>query len=132
MSFLDRFKIQPRYKSPDPDIRAAAVQELGAGEEDAAILAAVAREDGDARVRRAALERIDDVEVLAGAAATDVDEGVRAGVVARLLTVATGPDATRAERALAGSDGSEAARGHRDRVAAGAGARAGRADGSRI
>ena len=28
MSFLDRFKIQPKHKSPDPDVRVASVQEL--------------------------------------------------------------------------------------------------------
>jgi hypothetical protein len=101
MSFLDRFKIQPRYKSPDPDTRAAAVQELGDADEDAAILLELAREDEDARVRRAALDRIDDVDVLAAAAGNDPDEGIRAQAIARLLAVAVGPDAGRAERALA-------------------------------
>ena len=28
MSFLDRFKIQPKHKSPDPEIRLASVPEL--------------------------------------------------------------------------------------------------------
>ena len=57
MSFLDRFKIQPKHKSADPDVRIAGVAELGATEEDAAALVALAREDVDARVRRAAAAR---------------------------------------------------------------------------
>jgi hypothetical protein len=61
MSFLDRFKIQPKHKSPDPDVRVAFVHELPAGppsEEDAAVLVALAREDAEARVRRAASTRM--------------------------------------------------------------------------
>ena len=50
MSFLDRFKIQPKHKSADPEIRIAGVAELGASEEDAAALVALAREDSEARV----------------------------------------------------------------------------------
>ena len=53
MSFLDRFKIQPKHKSTDPEVRLAAVpSELGVrDEEDAAVLVALAREDADARVQ---------------------------------------------------------------------------------
>ena len=72
MSFLDRFKIQPKYKSADADVRAQAVAELGAGpltDDDRAILVALANEDPDPRVRRAAAARIEDVAVLASIAA---------------------------------------------------------------
>ena len=64
MSFLDRFKIQPKHKSTDPEVRVAGRRRAAAGplsEEDAAVLLALAREDVDARVRRAAIARIDDV-----------------------------------------------------------------------
>src|SRR5260221_4676515 len=91
MSFLDRFKIQPKYKSPDPDVRLAAVQELGAGpltDEDAGVLVALAREDVDARVRRAAAAHIDDVGVLAAVANSDADAGIREEVLGRLAGVA--------------------------------------------
>jgi uncharacterized protein DUF349 len=91
MSFLDRFKIQPKYKSPDPDVRLAAVHELGAGplgEEDAAVLVAMATEDGDARVRRAAGARVDDVGVLAAIAGGDADAAIREEVLGRLADVA--------------------------------------------
>jgi hypothetical protein len=103
MSFLDRFKIQPKYKSADPEIRAAAVAEFGPGplgEEDAAALLALAREDTDARVRRAAIARIGDVGVLAGIAGADADAGIRDEVVARLAGIAGGDDASAALQAL--------------------------------
>src|SRR5215831_858926 len=91
MSFLDRFKIQPKYKSADPEVRLAAVREFNegaaTGEERAAIVA-LAREDADVRVRRAAGGRIDDVEVLAGLAGADADEGLRGEIVERLAGVA--------------------------------------------
>src|SRR5258708_5108071 len=100
MSFLDRFKIQPKYKSPDPEIRAASVQELGAGEEDAAVLVALAREDDDARVRRAAAARIADVEALAAIAGSDPDAGIRGEVLDRLAGIALSGDSA-ASAALA-------------------------------
>src|SRR5215831_9992105 len=87
MSFLDRFKIQPKYKSTDPDIRLAAVREFGDGpvtDEDRAAIVALAREDADPRVRRAAAGRIEDVVVLAAIASGDADEGIRAEVMERL------------------------------------------------
>jgi hypothetical protein len=102
MSFLDRFKIQPKYKSADADVRASSVQELGEGEEDAAVLLALAREDTEPRVRRAAISRIEDVEVLAGIAASDPDPSLRDEILARLGDIAVGGEsAERAGRALA-------------------------------
>src|SRR5260221_1631922 len=106
MSFLDRFKIQPRHKSPDPDVRLASVQELGAGgpgplgDEDAGILLALAREDTDARVRRAAAARIDDAGVLAAIAGADADEGIREEVLGRLAGIAASGDPGGAAQAL--------------------------------
>src|SRR5436190_478365 len=103
MSFLDRFKIQPKHKSPDPEVRIAYVQELppGApGEEDAAALVALAREDSDPRVRRAALARIDDVAVLAGMAGSDADSGIREEITGRLAGIAASDSAERAPLAL--------------------------------
>src|SRR5262245_56832804 len=91
MSFLDRFKIQPKYKSTDPEVRLAAVREFGAGpgtHDDRAAMAALAREDAAARVRRAAAGRIEDVGVLAAIASGDADEGIRVEVLERLAAVA--------------------------------------------
>ena len=100
MSFLDRFKIQPKHKSADPDVRIAGVAELGATEEDAAALVALAREDVDARVRRAAAARVEDVGVLAGMAAGDQDANLREELLGRLAAIAGGSDEPAAARAL--------------------------------
>jgi hypothetical protein len=75
MGILEKLRPQPRWKHADPAVRAAAVYELGADETDA--LRALAREDADPRVRRAAVNRIDDLSVLADVARTDPDEDVR-------------------------------------------------------
>jgi hypothetical protein len=101
MSFLDRFKIQPKYKSTDPEIRAASVAELTGSEEDAAVLLQLAREDADVRVRRAAAARIDDVGVLAGIAGSDQDPGLREELLGRLANIAVGDAAEPAAKALA-------------------------------
>lgn len=106
MSFLDRFKIQPKHKSPDPDVRIAFVHELPAGppsEEDAAALVALAREDVDARVRRAAAARIEDVGVLAAVAGHDADPGIREEVLGRLAGVAASGDSAEAATAALGA-----------------------------
>src|SRR3954462_12436203 len=93
MSFLDRFKIQPKYKSADPEVRAAAVAELPPGplsEEDTSVLLALAREDADPRVRRAAIARLEDAGVLAEIASKDADAGIREEVLTRLAAIAAG------------------------------------------
>jgi hypothetical protein len=104
MSFLDRFKIQPKYKSTDPEIRAQAVAEFGPGplsDEDRGVLLALAREDNDPRVRRAAAARVEDVEVLAGIAANDADAAIRDEVLSRLADIAISDRAEDAACALA-------------------------------
>src|SRR4029434_9006312 len=57
-----------------------------------ASLHALAREDADARVRRAAVTRIDEVAVLGEIARTDPDEEVRAEAVRGLAGVAAEAD----------------------------------------
>ena len=53
MSFLDRFKPQPRWKHADPAVRAAAVADIPNDSEHGAIVEELAQHDDDARVRRA-------------------------------------------------------------------------------
>ena len=75
MGILEKLRPQPRWKHADPGVRSAAVYELGPEESDA--LLALAREDADSRVRRAAVGRISEVDVLGEIARTDPDEDVR-------------------------------------------------------
>ncbi len=90
MGILEKLRPQPRWKHADPAVRAAAVYELGPEEIDA--LLALAREDAEARVRRAAVTRIDEVSVLADIARTDPDEDVRAEAVRGLAGLAAEAD----------------------------------------
>lgn len=79
MGILEKLRPQPRWKHADPAVRAAAVYELGPDEAEA--LRALAREDAEPRVRRAAVNRLDDLAVLADIARTDPDEEVRGDAI---------------------------------------------------
>jgi hypothetical protein len=83
MGILERLRPQPRWKHSDPTVRAAAVYDLGPDEGD--VLRALAREDAEARVRRAAVARLDDVSTLGDISKTDPDSDVR-NEAARQLT----------------------------------------------
>ena len=105
MGILEKLRPQPRWKHADPAVRAAAVYELGPEEGDA--LRTLAREDAEARVRRAAVTRLDDASLLGDIARTDPDEEVRAdairvlaGLAAEASTVDGALDAVRQLLAL--------------------------------
>src|SRR5262245_61296845 len=86
MALLDRFRTQPRQRHPDPAVRLAFVQEIPIDERE--LLAEIAREDADARVRRAAVAKLMDVPALTSVAKDDADEGVRTQGVAMLRDLA--------------------------------------------
>src|SRR5688572_15425246 len=90
MGILEKLRPQPRWKHADPAVRAAAVYELGA--EDTEALHALAREDAEARVRRAAVTRIDEVSLLGEIARTDPDDDVKAEAVRGLAGIAAEAD----------------------------------------
>jgi hypothetical protein len=91
MGILEKLRPQPRWKHADPAVRVAAVFDLGPDESEA--LRTLAREDADARVRRAAVTRLDDVAVLAEIARTDPDEDVRLEAVRSLAGLAAETEA---------------------------------------
>jgi len=86
MALLDRFRARPAWQSPDPQVRVAAVRQLGA--EQSNVVASIARDDADPRVRRAAVQRLDDPAALAERAKDDGDESVRQEAATRLLHMA--------------------------------------------
>ena len=90
MGILERLRPTPRWKHADPSVRAAAVYDIGPEDVDA--LRALAREDADARVRRAAVTRLDDAAVLAEIARTDPDEEVRTEAIRGLAGLAAEAD----------------------------------------
>ena len=86
MAILDRFRTQARHKHPDAAVRLAFVQELPLDERE--LIAEIAREDDDPRVRRAAVSKVMDPAALAAIAKDDADEHVRAQAVAMLRDIA--------------------------------------------
>jgi hypothetical protein len=90
MGILEKLRPLPRWKHADPAVRAAAVYELGPDEIDA--LRSLAREDAEPRVRRAAVNRLDDIALLAEVARTDPDEEVRADAIRGLAGLAAEAD----------------------------------------
>src|ERR1700730_18213715 len=86
MALLDRFRAQPRQKHADPTVRLAFVQEIPMDERE--LLAEIAREDPDARVRRAAVGKLMDPAALGALVGGEVDEGVRGSAVAMLRDIA--------------------------------------------
>ena len=104
MSFLDRFKPQPRWKHADPAVRAEAVASLTDDAESVDVLRELAREDADPRVRRAAGARLTKVEDLVQLARAERDEELRREYAERLVRIAAAPapDGAAASLALEG------------------------------
>jgi hypothetical protein len=87
MGILEKLRPTPRWKHTDPAVRAAAVYELGPDETDT--LRQMAHEDVEARVRRAAVSRLANVDDLAEVARTDPDDEVRGEAIRSLTGIAT-------------------------------------------
>jgi hypothetical protein len=101
MSFLDRFKPQPRWKHADPAVRAAAASELPDDPEHAQILTDLAGTDEDVRVRRAAAARLERSAELVGLVRREPDEELRRELTERLVGIATAAADADGEAALA-------------------------------
>ena len=86
MTLLDRFRTQSRDKHPDAAVRLAFVDELPL--DDRTTIAAIAREDEDPRVRRAAVAKLIVPSALAAIAREDHDDSVRAQAAAMLRDIA--------------------------------------------
>jgi hypothetical protein len=86
MTLLDRFRAQPPQKHSDATVRLAYVQEISIDERD--LLAEIAREDADARVRRAAVAKLMVPSALAAVLEADPDPGVRDAALAMLRDIA--------------------------------------------
>jgi hypothetical protein len=104
MSFLDRFKPQPKWKHADPAIRAAAIPDIPDDDEHRPVLEELATADDDVRVRRAAAGRVLDVEVLVRLAHAEGDAALQRELAERLVELACAPaaDDAVAARALEG------------------------------
>src|SRR5580765_645290 len=101
MSFLDRFKPQPRWKHLDAAIRAAAVSEIPDDPAHKGTIEDLAASDGDVRVRTAAVDRVEDTGFLARLARSEQDSDLRRRITDRLVGIAIAPADTDADAALA-------------------------------
>jgi hypothetical protein len=100
-TLIERFRSKPEWQHADPAVRADAVLRLPASERE--VLLALAREDADPRVRRAAVRKLAEADVLAGIASSDADDGVRDEAEARLAHLAVHErDEATARAAVAG------------------------------
>lgn len=117
MGFLDLFR--PKWKHSDPNVRLEAIKDLSS-EDDLPRLMQVARHDRDVRVRRIAVKKIDDPDLLIEVAQAEPDDDLRrdaadkagelmlsavlqadgAGEAAAALTKLSSGDAARDERLL--------------------------------
>jgi len=86
MTLLDRFRTQSPQHHPDPAVRLAYVAEIPLSDRPA--IAAMAREDQDPKVRKAAVEKLLDPGALGSLAQSDPDGAVRAAAVAMLRDIA--------------------------------------------
>src|ERR1700730_11289495 len=86
MAILDRFRTQPRQKHADPAVRLAFVQEIPFSDRE--LLAEIARDDPEGRVRQAAVAKLMDPAALAEVAKTDTLEDVRNAALAMLRDIA--------------------------------------------
>jgi Domain of Unknown Function (DUF349) len=101
MSFLDRFKPQPKYRSPDPAIRLAGIAELPDDAEHRGVIAELAASDEDVRVRRAAIGRLAAVGYLSRLARLEKDDLLRRELGERLVAIANATGDTDGEAAQA-------------------------------
>lgn len=86
---LGRLFSRPKWQHRNAAVRQEGVSELPEGDSS---LAALARTDPDARVRRQAVRRLLDADLLLELAASDADEGVRDGARQRLCRLAAGEE----------------------------------------
>ena len=100
MSFLDRLRLQPRWKNADPAVRAAAVADFPDDPEHQQILAELAG-DEDVRVRRAATARLRSVSELVARAGRETDDELRRELGERLVSIASAPSDGDGDAALA-------------------------------
>jgi hypothetical protein len=90
MGLLEKLRPQPKWKHADPAVRLEGLHEVDDAEQD--VLASIAKEDTDARVRTAAVGRLTDASVLADVVRNEVDANVRDAAVTQLVTRANATD----------------------------------------
>jgi hypothetical protein len=91
MGILEKLRSQPKHKHSDPSVRIEGVHEID-HESEGDLIVSLAKDDPDARVRRAAVSRLHDGNVLADIARNESDAAVRDHAVAQLVEQASKHD----------------------------------------
>jgi len=91
MGILEKLRPQPKHKHSDPSVRVEGVHEID-HESEGDLIVSLAKDDPDARVRRAAVSRLHDPAVLADIARNESDGAVRDHAVAQLVEQASKHD----------------------------------------
>jgi hypothetical protein len=99
MGLLEKLRPQPKYKHADPAVRLEGLNEVEDADQDT--LVAIATEDVDARVRRAAISRVSDAAVLASLVRNESDTATRDAALNRLVALAEQHDNATALAAVA-------------------------------
>lgn len=99
MSILDRLKSQPPWTDADPLVRIDGTHEIP--DEDQDLLASIARDDPDPRVRRAVVARLEAPGVLGVVAGSDSEADVRAAAREGLARIACAANHDGVEQAVA-------------------------------
>jgi hypothetical protein len=86
MGLLEKLRPQPKWKHVDPAVRLDALPTIDDSDQES--LAALATEDPDARVRRAAVSRVTDAATLAAIVRNESDAATREHAVSRLASLA--------------------------------------------
>ncbi len=100
MGILEKLRPQPKHKHSDALVRVEGVHELDPAVE-GDVIVALAKDDPDARVRRAAVARVTEASVLADIARNEADDGVREHAIAQLAEHAVKHDESVAAAAVA-------------------------------
>jgi hypothetical protein len=99
MGLLEKLRSQPRWKHADPAVRLEGLHEIDEAEQD--VLIGLAKDDPDARVRRAAAARLTDATALAAVVRNEVEPPVQEAAVLRLADRAARADEADALAAVA-------------------------------
>ena len=86
MGLLEKLRSQPKWKHADPAVRIEGLHDIDDADQET--LGALATDDGDARVRRAAAARVKDPTLLATLVRNESDPAVREHALARIGSLA--------------------------------------------
>jgi hypothetical protein len=90
MGLLEKLRPQPKWKHADASVRLEGIHDIDDTDQES--LTALATDDPDPRVRRAAVGRVTDAAVIAAIARNETEDGARDQAIARIAALAEGEE----------------------------------------